>query len=387
MGPELYHHFDPYPNQASRLSISPPKLGGTIHGAMGSRAQHLQLDDGEHRHCRGPSEIQHVWETIVMFDCYSMALHHLVWSFPVLWLWLWLWCLPLWLLWTSVHFLAAAFSFTLCVCVGGCHFRNHLSQKRGFILINDGCVSLSLSIYMYIYITLAYTYTHTFGASPANGLIPSIFRLVNDETSPSMGKNPVPGPGRSKWAQFFGAASSCYRALWHPCTCKAWFLVCGGILSHIVAKLGDENWPLEGHLRWSVLFTIFIICKVFRRYLPLFAIFTNLRTDKSLRTIWFILGCNLLIGYWGWICTYKLTIPIKSAQENGTKQGWHQWMFAVFVLISNFQLTYLMISRILCHGQPNTWRKKWGGIQTNHVNSEEHTWRIHELVHFMRHCR
>ena len=78
MGPELYHHFDPYPNQASRLSISPPKLGGTIHGAMGSRAKHLQLDDGEHRHCRGPSEIQHVWETIVMFDCYSMALHHIV---------------------------------------------------------------------------------------------------------------------------------------------------------------------------------------------------------------------------------------------------------------------------------------------------------------------
>ena len=205
---------------------------------------------------------------------------------------------------------------------------------------------------------------------------------------PAWGKHPVPGPGRSKWAQFFGAASSCYRALWHPCPCKAWFLVhCGGILSHIVAKLWDENWPLEGHLRRSVLFKMFIICTVFRRYLPLFAIFTNLRTDKSLRTIWFILGCYLLIGYWGWLCTYKLTIPIKSAQENGTKQGWHQWMFAVFVLISNFQLTYLMISRILCHGQPNTWRKKWGGIQTNHVNSEEHTWRIHELVHFMRHCR
>ena len=234
------------------------------------------------------------------------------------------------------------FIHALCVCVGGVPFQEPLVTKKG-VHPNQWWLRLSLSIYIYIhvyiYITLAYTYTHTFGASPANGLIPSIFRLVNDETSPSMGKNPVPGPGRSKWAQFFGAASSCYRALWHPCTCKAWFLVCGGILSNIVAKLGDENWPLEGHLRWSVLFTIFIICKVFRRYLPLFDIFTNLRTDKSLRTIWFILGCNLLIGYWGWICTYKLTIPIKSAQENGTKQGWHQWMFAVFVLISNFQLT------------------------------------------------
>ena len=56
------------------------------------------------------------------------------------------------------------------VCVGGCHFRNHLSQKRGFILINDGCVSLSLShslslslslsiyIYIYVYIYMLYIY-------------------------------------------------------------------------------------------------------------------------------------------------------------------------------------------------------------------------------------
>lgn len=95
-----------------------------------------------------------------------------------------------------------------------------------------------------MYITLAYTYTHTFGESPAHGL-PSIFRVMKLRLTSPLAQL---GPGRSKRAQFFGAASSCYRALWHPCPCKAWFH-CGGILSHIVAKLGDENWTLE---RWKV---------------------------------------------------------------------------------------------------------------------------------------
>ena len=225
---------------------------------------------------------------------------------------------------------------------------------------------------MYIYRYNFSTHTHIWGIT-RTWPWPYSKYFQGDETSPHFTFGPT-RPRALEAGAVFWRCKQLLQSLVAPLSLQG------------LAKLGDENWTLEGHLRWSVLFNMFVICKV-RRYLPLFAVFTNLRTDKSLRTIWFILGCYLLIRYWGGV-THKLTIIlIKSAQENGTKQDWHQWMFAVFVLISNFELTYLMISRILCHGQPNTWRKKWGGIQTNHVNSEEHTWRIHELVHFMRHRR
>lgn len=137
-----------------------------------------------------------------------------------------------------------------------------------------------------MYITLAYTYTHTFGASLANGLIPSIFRLVNDETSPSMGKTPRARPRALEVGAVFWRCKQLLQSLVAPLSLQG--LVPGPLWGDIVTycgEIGDENWPLEGHLRRSVLFKMFIICTVFRRYLPLFAIFTNLRTDKSLRTI------------------------------------------------------------------------------------------------------